>query len=87
MARLNGQKLVNIRVNHNDGSTEFAFDLGAVLHVRPFQKGDDADVWTLYKPNGYVVGVSGDGKFTHAKGTIPKDKLEPMTLNSPNPGR
>ncbi len=84
MARLNGQKLVNVRANDHDGSTEFAFDLGAVLQVRPFQKGDDADVWTLYKPNGYVVWVRGDGKFTHAKGTIPGDKLVPIELNSPN---
>lgn len=84
MARLNGQRLVDIRVDPHSGSTEFEFDLGAILQARPFEKGNDADVWTLYKPNGYVLGVKGNGTFTHARGTTPQDKLVPIKLRAPN---
>ena len=55
---------MDIRANARDGSSEFVFDLGAILRAKPMDKGDDADVRTLYKPNGYVVSVRGDGTFT-----------------------
>jgi hypothetical protein len=84
MARLSGQRLEEIRVNPIHGATEFLFDLGAILEVRRFEE-SDADIWTLYQPNGYVLGVKGNGTFTYAIGTTPGHKLVPMTLNGPNP--
>ena len=80
MNRLSGQRLLDIRINANNGSTEFKFDLGATLHVRRFER-DDADMWTLYKPSGYVVAVRGDGTYTHAKGNT--QKVVPMALGRP----
>jgi hypothetical protein len=82
MAGLSGQRLQKIRVNPIHGATEFLFDLGAVLAVRRFEE-SDADIWTLYKPNGYVLGVQGNGTFTHAIGTTPGHKLVPTKLNAP----
>jgi len=82
MACLDGQKLKHIHINARDSATEFGFDLGAILQVRRF-RGDDSDVWTLYKPNGYVVGVRGDGTYTYARGKTPGDKVVPMTLKAP----
>jgi hypothetical protein len=70
MARLDGQKLKDIQVNPVSGATEFTFDLGANLRVRRFEA-DDSDIWTLYKPNGYVLGVRGDGTYTYDRGTKP----------------
>jgi hypothetical protein len=88
MACLSGQKLIEIRVNSKTGFTEFSFDLGAVLRVRRFEVDDDADLWTLYKPNGYTVSVKGDGTFTHAKGTarnvVPIQILQPGKITSVN---
>jgi hypothetical protein len=83
MAGLSGQRLQRIRVNPIHGATEFLFDLGAILEVRRFEE-SDADMWTLYQPNGYVLGVMGNGTFTNAIGTTPGQKLVPMTLNGAN---
>lgn len=83
MARLDGQRLADIRVNPMDGTTEFTFDLGATLRTRRFEK-DDSDIWTLYNPNGFVLGVRGDGTFTYERGTTPGDKERPRQMRPPN---
>lgn len=83
MGRLSGQRLTGIRVNSIHGATEFGFDLGATLEVRRMEKGSDADIWTLYKPNGYVLGVSGDGTFTYDRGTAPGSQMVSMPLGTP----
>jgi hypothetical protein len=86
MGRLSGQRLKGIRVNTNHVATHFAFDLGATLEVRRMEKASDADVWTLYKPNGYVLGVRGDGTFTYNRGTTPGSQLVPIPLKAPESG-
>ena len=83
MSRLDGQKLKDIRVNPLSGTTEFAFDLGATLLARRYEQ-DDADIWTLYKSNGFVLAVRGDGTFTYARGTTPRDKEKPRQIGTPN---
>jgi len=83
MAHLDGQKLKTLRVNAATGATEFTFDLGATLHVRRYSN-DDSDIWTLYKPNGFVLGVRGDGTFTYSRGTTPPDRLIPRKIEMPN---
>jgi len=83
MAGLSGQRLQRIRVNPIHGATEFLFDLGAILEVRRFEE-SDADIWTLYQPNGHVLGVMGNGTFTNAIGTTAGHKLMPLTLSEPN---
>jgi len=82
MARLNGQKLKDIKVDHRTGATEFFFDLGTMLRVRRFTA-DDSDIWTLYRPNGYVLGVRGDGTYTHGRGTTPVEKERAKKIKRP----
>ena len=83
MARLDGQRLTGVTLEPLTGATEFAFDLGATLQVRRLVA-DDSDIWTLYKPNGYVLGIRGDGSCTHAKGTTPEDELKATKIKPPN---
>jgi hypothetical protein len=83
MARLDGQRLTMITIEPLTGATEFGFDLGATLRVRRLVA-DDSDIWTLYKPNGYVLGIRGDGTCTHAKGTTPEDELKAKKIKTPN---
>ena len=83
MACLNGQKLMSIQINPSDGTTEFSFDLGAKLLTRCLEK-DDSDIWTLYKPNGFVLGVRGDGTFTYGRGTTPKGEAIPRQIGMIN---
>ncbi len=69
MAKLGGQKLVSTEVETDTGATRFVFDLGCVLHCRRFVRDTDDELWTLYKPSGYVLSVYGNGTFSHQRGT------------------
>lgn len=67
---LDGQKLIAVKTNAKTGETRFEFDLEGVLEVSRFKKDDDSsDLWLLYKPNGYVLSVHGDGTYDHAPGS------------------
>jgi hypothetical protein len=68
-AQLAGQKLVSVSVTPETGATSFVFDLGCVLSCRRFQRDDNVDLWTLYRPRGYVLSAFGDGSFTHQRAT------------------
>lgn len=83
MTRLDGQRLTEVSIDSITGFTEFAFDLGAKLQVRRFTA-DESVIWTLYKPNGYVLGIRGDGTYTHGKGTTPGDEIKPVKMKTPN---
>ena len=65
MSDLEGQKLVDLRVDVRTGASCFTFDLGGVLDVRRFNRGDDDHLWDLWKPSGYVLSVRGDGTYDH----------------------
>ena len=81
MARLNSQKLTEIRVNPETGATEFTFDLGGSLQVRRSTKKDSDPIWTLYNyNNGFVLEVRRDGTFTYCRGTTPFDKMKPRRI-------
>jgi hypothetical protein len=43
------------------------FDLGGVLDCRRFKDNGD-DLWTLYKPRGYMLSVCGNGTLNHLRG-------------------
>ena len=64
-----GERLLQVEVNEKTGTTKFQFDLGAVLEVRRLQrfKRND-DLWLLYKPDGCVLSVRGDGTVSHQPG-------------------
>jgi len=63
LARLDGQKLIRVSVNPETSATRLDFDLGAVLSIRRMGIKSDGDIWSLYKPNGYVLSVRADGKY------------------------
>ena len=83
MTRLEGQKLAGLRVNAGTGETEFTFDLGAKLTARRYDS-DDSDIWTLYYPNGCVLGVKGNGTYTYERGDKPADEEHPKEIKTPN---
>lgn len=58
---LSGQKLVSVRVDSETGATSFEFDLGCRLNCRRFSKDAADELWVLYRPQGDVVSVYGDG--------------------------
>jgi hypothetical protein len=65
ISKLDGQKLISVQISQKTGATRFKFDLGCVLNCRPIGDDGEADLWTLYKPNGYTVSVQGNGTFCH----------------------
>jgi hypothetical protein len=67
LAELEGQKLVEVAVAPSTGATRFAFDLGCTLDCRRFGRDTHDELWTLYKPNGYVLAGHGDGTFRHER--------------------
>ncbi len=66
--RLDGQKLTRVSVNTETSGTQLDFDLGAKLSIRRMGIKNDGDIWSLYKPNGYVLSVRADGKYSDDPG-------------------
>jgi len=62
---LSGQRLTKVQINPKTGATRFSFDLGSALDVRRISKDTDHKLWVLYKPNGYVLSVRGNGTYDH----------------------
>ena len=83
LRRLDGQKLKSVKIDPDSGRTVFTFDLGAVLEVRRMAR-DDADIWTLYMPTGYVLSVQNDNMYAYAKGSTRPEELKRWPLKSPN---
>ncbi|MBI3407003.1 MAG: hypothetical protein HY040_01420 [Planctomycetes bacterium] len=81
MAQLTEQHLISVRVEPVSGATLFAFDLGCVLECRRFDRDSDAEVWMLYKPNGYVLSVHGNGCFRHQRGNDAEKRPMPIEEN------
>ena len=65
---LNGQSLTRTTVDSTNGRTTFEFDLGATLKARALDDSVAADIWSLYKPDGRVLSVRGDGTFSLDRG-------------------
>jgi hypothetical protein len=78
MAELDGQELVSVTVDPRTGATGFRFDLGGALDCRRFGKESDAALWTLYKPDGYVLSVYGNETFSHQPGSAKEEELQPI---------
>ncbi|MCE9568383.1 MAG: hypothetical protein K8U57_40810 [Planctomycetes bacterium] len=77
-AQLAGQELVSVAIEPETGATRFVFDLGCVLQCRRFERDTDAELWTLYKPSGYVLSVHGNGTFSHQRSTEVENRLQPI---------
>ena len=69
ISQLSGQKLVSVSVNAGTGLTRFVFDLGCELNCRRFERNSKDEIWMLYRPNGYVLSVHGDGSYRHKRST------------------
>lgn len=74
---LNGQALTSVEVDPRSASTTFAFDLGCVLATRPSpattRDEEPAEQWMLFQPNGQVLTIRGDGRFSQHAGNAPPD--------------
>lgn len=75
---LDGQKLTHVDLDPRTGKTRFEFDLGGVLEARRFDRAFDIELWLLYKPNGYVLSVRGDGQYNHEPGTSHNENWKPI---------
>jgi hypothetical protein len=66
---LDGQKLMKVRVNPNNGRTVFEFDLGGRVEAVPYEGDDkDWDLWYLFEWSGRVLTVRADGKYNYQDG-------------------
>jgi hypothetical protein len=74
LARLDGQKLMHVRIDPKTSATEMEFDLGAILSIRRVGLKTDEDIWSLCKPNGYVVSVRADGQYFDDPDDTPSGK-------------
>lgn len=68
--QLSGQKLVSATVDEKTGATRFQFDLGAELHCRRYDANSREELWLLYRPNGEVLSVSGDGSLLNQRSEV-----------------
>ena len=80
IAKLDGQILTNAEINPKTGKTRFEFDLGGVLEVRRWGRKSDDDLWMLYKPNGHVLTIRGDGEYSHQPGNTDSDSEKTFPL-------
>ena len=62
---LNGQKFQEIRIGARGARTMFAFDLGAVLETKPFDR--QSEQWHLYEPDGHVLTWRADRTHEYGK--------------------
>jgi hypothetical protein len=67
LSRLEGQVLIDASVDAETGRTRLAFDLGATLDIRRMSAGTVEELWSLYRPRGYVFSVYGDGTHMHER--------------------
>ena len=63
---LNGQKLVKAWVIPRGMRSIFEFDLGGRLETKPFDR--TREQWLLYEPNGNVLAVRADRKYSYGPG-------------------
>jgi hypothetical protein len=82
LAKLQGQVLNEVHVNPRTGATRFDFDLGGVLEVRRFERKSEDDLWMLYEPNGHVLTLRGDGRYSHGLGSKSDVELHEISADA-----
>jgi hypothetical protein len=70
---LNGQKLVRFSIAPRGTRCIFEFDLGGVLKTWPYSRTDEQ--WLLYEPNGKVLALRADKRYSHAPSDRPEDQI------------
>jgi hypothetical protein len=84
---LDGQALIAVRVNPQQATSTFEFDLGGVLETWRFdaarkaahERPDDADeAWLLYTPSGNVLSLRDDGKYCYTRSSWTTEHWKPL---------
>lgn len=78
LAKLSGQIVTKVEIDPQTGETKFQFDLGGELKVHRWDRKSKDDLWMLYKPNGYVLTIRGDGQFSNKRGDRRSEKTFPI---------
>jgi hypothetical protein len=70
LARIDGQKLLHVRLDAASGTFEMKFDLGAILAISPGREFLEDDQWSLFLQDGTVYSLTGRNQLTkeHASG-------------------
>lgn len=61
---LDGQRLQSVNVDPVNGTSSFAFDLGAVLETWPYEDEDLDEQWSLHRRSGYTFAYRKDGRYS-----------------------
>jgi hypothetical protein len=69
---LNGQKLLDVRVNPRGARTRFVFDLGAELETKAYDR--SSEQWLLYEPDGHVLTWRADRKCQYGPASRPPEQ-------------
>ena len=69
---LNGQKLVKAWIAPPGMRSYFEFDLGGRLETRPYDR--VSEQWLLYEPNGNVLTVRADKRYSYGSGDREPDR-------------
>jgi len=77
---LNGQKLVSARLIPRGMRSVFEFDLGGRLQTQPFDR--SSEQWLLYEPNGNVLNVRADRRYSYGPGDRHPDRQRWLRINT-----
>ena len=69
---LDGQRLIGVSLSPKGARTRFAFDLGAVLETKPYDR--KSEQWMLYCPNGRVLTLRADRRYSLTDGDKPESR-------------
>jgi hypothetical protein len=61
LEKLEGQFLINVEVDQENGNTKFYFDLGAIIETKKWDNGGEQ--WHLYQPDKSVLSIKSDGTY------------------------
>lgn len=77
---LGGQKLVNAQLVVRGMRTLFEFDLGGRLETRPWDR--SSEQWLLYEPNGNVLTVRADKRYSYGSGNQQPDRKKWLAIDA-----
>jgi len=77
---LNGQKLLKASVMPRGMRSVFEFDLGGRLETKPFDR--TREQWLLYEPNGNVLAIRADRKYSYGSGNRHPTKQRWLTVDA-----
>ncbi|MFA6968528.1 hypothetical protein [Bosea sp. (in: a-proteobacteria)] len=71
---LDGQRLQSVNVDPINGTSCFAFDLGAVLETWPYEDEDLDEQWSLQRRSGYIFAYRKDGRYAWSAPDVRSDQ-------------